>query len=190
MANVATTSRPPHGEQLAPRWVFFGGTVTITPTATATTTQASITVPVSRNGIATDDASGTGDDAIRHHERGIRAFGRAGKLLLAFTCPAPRRYRSASRKLYGQLMELCCPRLVPAIVATDPIVASCGQRRRGRWSGSWRTYHELRSGSAACHIATDANGYAGCMVTQRVTDPYSGVQRCMCGSRTTRARRT
>ena len=37
-------------------------------------------------------------------------------------------------------------------------------------------YHELRSGSAACHIATDANGYAGCMVTQRVTDPYSGVQ--------------
>ena len=25
----------------------------------------------------------------------------------------------------------------------------------------------------------DANGYAGCMVTQRVTDPHSGVHRCM-----------
>lgn len=35
-------------------------------------------------------------------------------------------------------------------------------------------YHELRTGSAACHVATDAGQYAGCMVTQRVVDDYSG----------------
>lgn len=81
-------------------------------------------------------------------------------------------------RIDGQLMELS---IVPpaGVRQAWPMILSSLKAVMDTGPVEWipeDVYHALRAGEAACHIATDANGYAGCMVTQRVIDPYSGVQ--------------
>lgn len=71
--------------------------------------------------------------------------------------------------------------LVPpaGVRQTWPLILPSLQAVMAKGAVEWipeDVYHALKTGDAVCHIATDAGGYAGCMVTQRVTDHYSGKQ--------------
>jgi hypothetical protein len=58
-----------------------------------------------------------------------------------------------------------------------PLILPSLQAVQAKTADDWipeDVYHALKSGEAACHLGTDANGFCGVLITTRTTAEFSG----------------